>query len=74
MNHISVPTLLVYGIDGWPLGSESDIAAKKKPLIVKQLWTEKMLPGSHHLHLDPDHCLATAQEITSFLDKSYSNL
>jgi pimeloyl-ACP methyl ester carboxylesterase len=64
---ITSKTLLIQGENGWPVES-SDIIERKKHFESKEnLLTHKILPGSHHLHLDPLTRSAVGLEILNFL-------
>jgi len=64
---ITSKTLLIQGENGWPVES-SDIIERKKHFESKEgLLTHKILPGSHHLHLDPITRPAVGLEILNFL-------
>jgi pimeloyl-ACP methyl ester carboxylesterase len=60
---ITCPVLLITGLQGWP-----DDVYSKRLEFVKALKHVK-LPGSHHLHMDPDTVQAVASEIVTFLLK-----
>ena len=64
---ITSKTLLIQGENGWPVES-SDIIERKTHFESKEnLLTHKILPGSHHLHLDPLTRAAVGLEILNFL-------
>jgi pimeloyl-ACP methyl ester carboxylesterase len=62
---ITCPVLLITGKEGWP-----DDVYSKRLQFVKSLKHVK-LPGSHHLHMDPDTYEQVLSEIVTFLRHSY---
>jgi pimeloyl-ACP methyl ester carboxylesterase len=69
IDSIKSKTLLVKGAEGWPANPVSEYEERKILLEKKGLLTYFQLPGSHHLHLDPDHAPLTAETIYSFLNE-----
>ncbi len=65
-DEVKARTLLVSGEQGWPVPPE-DYVERKRILTSKGLLRHITLPGSHHLHLDPEHAPRTASEVTDFL-------
>ena len=63
---IKCPTAVLLGQDGWPVDKESKMRVEEflKPVVLKTL------PGSHHLHADPDAADAVINEIVSFLQQT----
>jgi pimeloyl-ACP methyl ester carboxylesterase len=63
---IQCPTCILLGSTGWPVDEQ------QKRRLQEQLRNVviKTLPGSHHLHMDPDTAEAVVQEIVAFLDPS----
>ena len=59
----NIPVCFLWAADGWPADSWSENIVKDvlKPGFIKKL------PGSHHLHADPDSVNAVANEIETFL-------
>ena len=63
--HLKCPTCLITGKDGWPF--DKDLVERAKLLIKPTV--DVLLPGSHHLHADPDTSDVVLQHILSFLDQ-----
>lgn len=63
---ITCPVLLLEAEHGWPV-KPGDYATRKQILEDKRLLTHKVLPGSHHMHLDPHSCERVGKEISDFL-------
>jgi pimeloyl-ACP methyl ester carboxylesterase len=68
INGIQSRTLLITGDRGWPLNEEFE--QRKAVLVSKGILTHRVLPGSHHLHLDPDTATLTATTIAEFLQNA----
>lgn len=66
--NINSRVLEVTAEHGWPL-SRSDLKRRRDYLSEKGLLTQAKLPGSHHLHMDPDSRDLTAQTVVEFLLK-----
>jgi len=60
---VQCPTALIIGEDGWPFEEES----MGRCLDLLEPKVVKTLPGSHHLHADPDTAPAVADEVCKFL-------
>lgn len=60
---IQCPTALFQGDDGWPF----DEAVSNRCLQLLEPIIHKKLPGSHHLHSDPDTAPRVAEEIIEFI-------
>ena len=66
---VRCPTLVVRAINGWPLADdvrEARIAALARLSYVS-------LPGSHHLHLDPDTAPAVCRTVVEFVGNNLVN-
>ena len=68
VENITAKTLLIQGSSGWSVGS-NDIIQRKQILESKNLLEHNILPGSHHLHLDPLSREKVGETIMKFLDK-----
>ena len=64
--HLQCPTCLITGKDGWPF--DKDLVDRAKLLIKPTV--DVLLPGSHHLHADPDTSDVVLQHILRFLDQN----
>lgn len=65
-DRITCPVLLLQGAQGWPV-KESDYANRKRILELKGLLDHRVVPGSHHLHLDPATSVSVANQVATFL-------
>ena len=65
---LKAPTLLIHALQGWPYPI-ADYEVRKQILIEKNLLDYIQLPGSHHLHLDPETSDLVHDEIDKFLAK-----
>lgn len=66
---IQSPVLLVRGENGFPPIVTTDFDERAGILNEKGLFTDIVLPGSHHLHLDPETAPKAAETIFEFLKK-----
>lgn len=65
---ITAKTLLIQGSQGWPVGSQ-DVIKRKQIMESKNILEHVILPGSHHLHLDPSSREKVGDTILDFLIK-----
>jgi len=56
---------LIRAEQGWPFNNQDE--EYKKFAAFRSSMDYKVLPGSHHLHLDPHTAPATAEVISDFL-------
>lgn len=63
---ITCPVLVVQAEQGWPSSAE-DFASRRALLEAKGLLQVVRLPGSHHLHLDPETASAVGDCVAKFL-------
>jgi len=64
---ITCPVLLAQAENGWPV-DPTEYADRVKILSEKGKFTHKVLPGSHHLHLDPDTSSVLGEQVLEFLN------
>ena len=62
--HVSnIPVCFLWAEDGWPVDTWQEDIVKN---VLQPVYMKK-LPGSHHLHADPDSVNAVADEIVKFM-------
>jgi len=66
---LTAKTQIILGEQGFPLDFHVEFQDRTKILTDKGLLTLVTLPGSHHLHLDPDHAPKVAETINLFLNE-----
>ena len=62
---VQTPTCLIQAKNGWPFDEDALSAVRD---ILKPQYLARDLPGSHHLHADPDDAPAVIDHIEKFLD------
>lgn len=63
---LQAETLLVSAENGWPMPAAE--AERRRALLTDRgLLTDVHLPGSHHLHLDPETAPSVAETVEKFL-------
>jgi pimeloyl-ACP methyl ester carboxylesterase len=64
---VQCPTCVLLGEDGWPLGEKRLQRAREllQPAVFE------VLPGSHHLHADPNTADRVAEAVLEFLDSDF---
>lgn len=67
VNGITSPVLYITGENGWPPSSSETANRFQSILLSKGLLSHQTLPGSHHLHLDPDSKGTVANAVCAFL-------
>lgn len=63
---LQAETLLVSAEYGWPMHA-AEAERRRNLLTERGLLTHLQLPGSHHLHLDPETAPSVAESIEKFL-------
>lgn len=67
LSAIRAPTFFVRGELGWPF---KDAQVASRVAAIKAPFETVTLPGSHHLHIDPESAPAVADAIVGFLRRS----
>jgi pimeloyl-ACP methyl ester carboxylesterase len=65
---VACPTLVVRGDRGWPMAA--DVVAGRLAAFEPGRCTVRTLPGSHHLHLDPETAPAVDEAVRSWLNQT----